>query len=169
MGKRRYRAVDVKRIDRERLVEGFGGERVVAGVDVAKEVPFCAFVDEERCVHQTVKWKQPGETMGFIDLLEEFRESGCRVEVVMESTGTYGDSLRHQLECAEFPVFQASGKRTHDAREVYDGVDSLHDAKSAYVVSRLHLEGSTRPWLNKSDEEREMRALVRVVDRHDDC
>jgi hypothetical protein len=49
----------------------------------------------------------------------------------MESSGTYGDVLRHQLLEQGVPVYRMSGKRTHDAAEVYDRVPSLHDAKSA--------------------------------------
>ena len=33
--------------------------------------------------------------------------------------------LRHQLEQDAFPVFMVSGKRTHDAKKVFDGVLSL--------------------------------------------
>jgi len=45
--------------------------------------------------------------------------------------------LRHQLEQDAFPVFMVSGKRTHDAKEIFDGVPSLHDAKAAAIIARL--------------------------------
>ena len=56
----------------------------------------------------------------------------------MESTGTYGDALRYQFRQNGFEVHQISAKRVCDAREVYDGVPSLHDAKAATVITRLH-------------------------------
>lgn len=48
----------------------------------------------------------------------------------MEPTGTYGDGLRALLVSRGVSVFMQSPKRVHDAREVFDGVPSLHDAKS---------------------------------------
>ena len=63
----------------------------------------------------------------------------------MEPSGTYGDVLRHQLKSDDFPVFMVSGKRTHDAREMFDGVPSLHDAKAAAIIARLHADGLSKP------------------------
>ncbi len=34
-----------------------------------------------------------------------------------------------------------NAKRVSDAHEIYDGVPSLHDAKSATIITRLHREG----------------------------
>jgi hypothetical protein len=56
-----------------------------------------------------------------LGLLAELRAGGYTLEAVMEPSGTYGDVLRYQLLEAGIPVFRVSGKRTHDAREVYDG------------------------------------------------
>jgi hypothetical protein len=64
----------------------------------------------------------------------------------MESSGTYGDVLRHQLLEHGVPVYRMSGTRTDDAAEVYDGVPSLHDAKSAAIIAKLHLDGVSTPW-----------------------
>jgi hypothetical protein len=58
------------------------------------------------------------------------------------------------------PVYRMSGKRTHDAAEVYDGVPSLHDAKSAAIIAKLHLDGFSRPWGLLSEEKRELKATM---------
>jgi hypothetical protein len=62
----------------------------------------------------------------------------------MESSGTYGDVLRHQLLGYRVPVHRLSGKRVHDAAEVYDGVPSLHDAKSAAIIAKIKRDGGRR-------------------------
>lgn len=50
-------------------------------------------------------------------------------------------------------------KRTHDAAEVYHGVPSLHDAKSA----TLHLEGGSEPWPIASERELGLREASKSV------
>jgi transposase len=82
----------------------------------------------------------------------------------MESSGSYGDILRHQLERAGVPVFQVSGKRTHDAAEVHDGVPSLHDAKSAAIIARLHLDGASKRWVEPTFERRQLMAAIATMD-----
>jgi len=59
-----------------------------------------------------------------------------------------------------------NAKRVFDAKEVYDGVPSLHDAKSVVVMTRLYREGLSRPWRESSDEERCLDALRREYDMH---
>ncbi len=82
----------------------------------------------------------------------------------MESSGTYGAALQAGLHKEGVPVFQVSGKRVHDAREVYDGVPSLHDPKCAAIIAKMHLDGASRRWEPKSDEVREISAVVRTMD-----
>jgi transposase len=59
-----------------------------------------------------------------------------------------------------------SPKRTHDAQELYDGVPSLHDAKAAYLVGRLHLDGASQRWQEPTAERRELSAMVAEVELH---
>jgi transposase len=82
----------------------------------------------------------------------------------MEPSGVYGDALRFEIERAGFEVFRVSPKRSHDAAEVYDGVPSLHDAKSAAIVAKLHLDSASERWTIRSDQERELAAAVRVAE-----
>jgi hypothetical protein len=60
-----------------------------------------------------------------------------------------------------------SAKRSHDAAEVYDGVKSWHDVKAAGVVARLHLDGASHEWRERTEDERELAAAVRVLTMHD--
>ena len=82
----------------------------------------------------------------------------------MESSGTYGDVLRHQLVEASVPVFRVGGKRTHDAKEIYDGVPSLHDAKCAAIIAKLHADGISAPWPAATAEKRNLRAAIDLMD-----
>jgi hypothetical protein len=123
-----------------------------------------AIVAGDGRVVRTVCWKNPGGNGLVLALLSGLRRGGLSVEAVMESSGTYGDVLRHQLLEHGVPVYRMSGKRTHDAAEVYDGVPSLHDAKSAAIIAKLHLDGFSRPWGLLSEEKRELKAAIATMD-----
>lgn len=84
----------------------------------------------------------------------------------MEPSGVYGDPLHWLLDKAGIAVFRVNPKRSHDAAEVYDGVPSLHDAKSATIVARLHLDGASEPWPLRSDSDRAMAAAVQIYGLH---
>ncbi len=84
----------------------------------------------------------------------------------MEPSGTYGDVLRHQLEEYAFPVFMVSGKRTHDAKEIFDGVPSLHDAKAAAIIARLHADGLSTRLPDEVPERRQLHAALAILDLH---
>ena len=162
MKKRTYRAVEVKSVNVEKLREQLAGQKVVVGVDMAKETPYAALRDEAGEVVLTVKWRQPQETREWVRLLQslEARE----VEVALEPSGSYGEPLRWQLWAAGIRVYRVSPKRSHDAAEVYDGVPSLHDAKSAAIVAKLHAEGASEEWPLAKEEKLELRAAVKKMD-----
>ena len=161
MGKRKYRAADVKDVRADGLLSQLADDRVVVGIDVAKRGMFAAVMDAAQRVHVIVRWLHPEETPRFVQYLEEVRGLGGIVEVVMEPSGVYGDALRHQVEQARFPVFRVNPKRTHDAAEVYDGTPSSHDAKSGAIVAKLHLDGASHPWSIGTERKRQLDAAVR--------
>jgi transposase len=161
MKKRTYRGVEVKKVNQARLAEALAGRDVVAGVDVGKEVCFGSLVGAEQEVQATVKWKSPWEDRTFVEFLEAL---GCRsIVVAMEPSGSYGDPLRSLLWEAGIRVYRVSPKRSHDAAEVYDGVPSWHDAKSAAILAKLHKDGASELWPFRSDEERDLRAVVTTM------
>jgi transposase len=162
MKKRIYRAVSVKSLNREKLAELVKGHRVVFGVDVAKEDFVGAFMNEGREIIQTIKWKSPGEVADIVTLLKELPTS--TLEVAMEPSGTYGDTLRAFLEKEGFSVYLVSPKKTFDASEVYDGVPSSHDAKSAAIIAKLHWDGASKEWPRRSDEVRRLAAAVETME-----
>jgi transposase len=161
MGKRKYRAVDVKDASVEELLSRLASDRVVIGIDVAKHNMFATVMDEAQKVHGTIRWRHPDETRAFVAHLVAITGIGGEIEVAMEPSGVYGDALRFEIERAGFQVFRVSPKRVHDAREVYDGVSSLHDAKAAAIVAKLHLDGGSRRWAIRTEQERELDAAVR--------
>lgn len=160
-----YRAIDVKSVDVTKLhVEGH--ERIVVGIDIAKEAMKAAVVDSLGSLMVTVKWKHPRETAEFVGLLKDL---GPGTEIVAESTGSYGTALVADLRTRGFRVFAVSTKRSHDAAEVFDGVPSQHDAKDAYVLARLHLYNCSNPWRERSAEQRDLQAQLRQLDRAQQC
>jgi transposase len=109
-----------------------------------------------------IKWRHPSETPALGKLLSEL--PAASIEVALEPSGTYGDSLREFLRGLGFDLYLVSPKRVHDAAEVYDGVPSLHDAKATYLIGRLHLEGASKPWREAPERRREQHALVAELD-----
>lgn len=166
MSKRKYRAMDVNEVDVVAVAEAVGEARLVVAVDVARDEFFAGLQDGSYRVHATVKWKHPTQSWAFLKLLEDLRSRGVRVEVAMEPSGTYGDALRVKALERGFPVFRVSPKRSHDAAEVYDGVPSLHDAKSAAIIGKLHIDGASEAWPLDAEEERALAAALRLLELH---
>ena len=159
MSKRRYKSIEFKKVDWNGVHDRIEGERVVLAVDVAKEDFVATLMDTEQTVLVTFKWRHPEQTAEVVERATELGQDK-RLEAVMEPSGTYGDALAWQLRQSDIALYRVSPKRIHDAAEVYDGVPSLHDAKAAYLIGRLHLEGISEVWEPPSQERRELMAVL---------
>ena len=160
MSKRRYSATEFNRVNWAMIREQVAGQRAVFAVDVAKEDFLGTLFDAQRRALVTVKWTHPQNTRALVQQLERLRG---QLDVVMEPSGTYGDALREQLARAGLSVYQISPKRVHDAAEIYDGVPSLHDAKAAYLIGRLHLEGASQAWRTPTELRRALAAQLNLL------
>lgn len=163
MKKHRYQATNVNDVPWDRLAELAAGQPLVFGVDVAKEDFFGVLMAPDRSVIKTIKWCHPRQTRALVAHLQSDL-NGARVSVALEPSGTYGDALRGCLNEAGLAVYRVSPKRIHDAAELYDGVPSLHDAKAAYLIARVHLEGASAPWEVLEASRRDHHALVAELD-----
>lgn len=162
MKKHNYRTKNVNEINWPELGQQLGGGAVTFAVDVAKAQQYALLTDAAQNLATLVKW----ELLETTALIQGLRQLGCPVTVVMESTGTYGDAMRHQFRQAGFAIWQASAKRVHDAKEIFDGVPSLHDAKAACLIAKLHKEGLTKPWHELDEAGRALNAARREFDLH---
>jgi transposase len=162
--KRVYRAVAIRKVNIERLKEFTSGKRIIFSVDAAKIDFYGAFYNEDKEIGLTIRWKSPDE-VGLLSSLLNMLDTDS-IEIVLEPTGTYGDAFREQMEGQGWPVYLVSPKRCHDASEVYDGVPSSHDAKSAAIIGKLHLEGLSKPWPKKSEQQRKLSAALTMAKVH---
>jgi transposase len=166
MKKRIYRRMPVNDFQPETISPADLGGKLVFAIDIAKVDMVAAVAASDGRVLQTICWKAPEQNSSVLAILRGFRAAGITVEAVMEPSGTYGDVLRHQLEKHAFPVFMVSGKRTYDAKEIFDGVPSLHDAKSAAIIARLHAEGLSSRLPDEVPERRQLKAALAILDLH---
>jgi len=166
MKKRIYRRMPVNDFQPNSITHADLGGKLVFAIDVAKVDMVAAIAAADGRVLQTLCWKAPEENLRVLAILRHFRLAGIPVEAVMEPSGTYGDVLRHQLEQDAFPVFMVSGKRTHDAMEIFDGVPSLHDAKAAAIIARLHADGLSTRLRDEGPDRRQLRAALSIMDLH---
>jgi transposase len=167
MKKHRYSATNIKQADWKQIGAGTTGRRIVFGVDVAKEDFFGVLMGEDLAVSATVKWRHPEQTRALgAHLIGDLHAD--RLEVAMEPSGTYADALYRHLSELGIPIYRVSPKRVHDAAEVYDGVPSLHDAKAAYIIGRLHLDGSSSLWKEVPEQRRNRQALIAELDLYQD-
>jgi len=166
MKKRIYRRMPVNDFQPQSISAADLGGKLVFAIDVAKVDMVAALAGANGHVLHTISWKAPEENPRVLSILRGFRTAGLTVEAVMEPSGTYGDVLRHQLEQDGFPIFMISGKRTHDAKEIFDGVPSLHDAKAAAIIARLHADGSSTRQSDEIPERRQLKAALAILDLH---
>ena len=168
MRKYNYRAQNFQKVNWDQLREQTAGERLILAIDVAKKDFYVALMKPDRTVLKTIRWEHPQQSPALLRELANLKAQ--RLEAVMEPTGTYGDALRYQLRALGAEIYRVSPKRVHDAAEVYDGVPSLHDAKAAYLIGRLHLDGISQRWREPSEARRALRALLnrleQVQERH---
>lgn len=158
-----YRATHVKEIDWNRLAEKASGERIVFAIDVAKEDFFGSLIKRDGAVLQTLKWQHPNESPYLLEQLNQYVGT-AGFEVVMEPSGVYGDALRFQFYQSGIDVYSVMPKKVFDSREIYDGVSSLHDAKSAWLIGKLHREGLTQPWKPYTENRRNQLGLVDLLE-----
>ncbi len=148
--KRKYKTINVNKINVAVLHEKVRGKRIVLGVDVAKVDFLGVFMDDSNQALMTIKWESPLQVRSVIDLLKGLPVD--RLEVAMESTSTYGDAFRYLLYGAGIRVFHVKAKNTWDTREFIDGVPSSHDAKAAYQIAQIHQWGKSEEWRAKTEE-----------------
>lgn len=166
--KRTYRAARIQSLDMPRLLERLpAGAPAVVGLDISKHKMLVNLATTDNETLKVVRFQHPAETRMFLDMLDELGRHGHRPVVVMEPTGTYGDAIRHQLQRRDIPVFRVSTKHVSDAKEVYDGVPSKHDAKDACVITWLHLMGRSAVWAEDAELKRNLRSLVALRDVYD--
>jgi len=164
MKKRIYRRMPVNDFQPDSITLADLGGKLLFAIDIAKVDMVAAIATAQGRVLQTISWKAPEQNSTVLDVLRTFRSAGIAVETVMEPSGTYGDVLRRQLEQDGFTVFMVSGKRTYDARELFDGVPSLHDAKSAAIIARLHADGLSSVRRDEGPDRRQLRAALAIMD-----
>ncbi|RLA23263.1 MAG: IS110 family transposase [Gammaproteobacteria bacterium] len=163
MKKHTYRSKNVNKINWEKVTEKSSDELLLFAIDVAKEKQYALLSNVSGTVSELVWWNHPEQTHEMLGILESF---SCPLDIVMESTGTYGDAMRHQFRRSGFGIYQISAKRVSDAQEIFDGVPSQHDAKAATLITQLHRHGISKLWVELTDTERSLNALRREYDMH---
>lgn len=166
MRKRIYRATSVNKLDLESLIEAVRGRRVTFAVDVAKRDLKAVVIERPETVLSTMSWQAPQDTRRVVEIVAALAKVS-EVQVALEPTGTYGDVLRALLGGLGLSVFRVSPKRSKDAAELYDGVPSQHDAKCAAIVGWLHNQGRSEPWLEVTEELRDLAAAVELMTMYD--
>jgi transposase len=145
MKSKAYRAVEVKHVNWQRLIEGRDGQDVMVGLDMGKERVLCGLRWGAHDFERPWRVHNPSEARLLAEGLAWLGQ-GRRMVVAMEPTGTYGDVLRQALAQAGVNVHRVSPKMAADFAEIFDGVPSQHDGKDAAVVAELAALGRCWPW-----------------------
>jgi transposase len=161
--KRTYQTVRVQQVRVEEMLPLLVAGCIVA-LDVAKQKFVVALATLAGEVVKLFRFEHPTETSEFLSLVAALRAGvdGSKVRAAMEPTGTYGDAVRHQLVAAGVEVWMVSPKRTHDSRELFDNVPSMHDPKSAMLVAKLCSMGLSTEWKPPPETQVRLRALVEL-------
>lgn len=158
-GKRTYRAHKINHVDADKLRERLNQRRrITVGLDIAKRTQFAAFIDaDNEELLQVIKFDSPGQDRAFVELVTQL---DVEIQVALESTGSYSEVLRYRVDQAGIAVYQVATKSVHDARHIYDGVPSSHDAKAAALIGWLHNRQRSRPWPPADEHARRLRAAA---------
>jgi transposase len=145
MNSRAYRAIGVNDVKWDEIATGREGLGITLGVDVGKLSLWavCRWADGR--FERPWRTDNPMEVPSLISLIKRM-SVGRKLVVAMESSGTYGDSLRQALADNEIKSERVGNKASHDYAEVFDGVPSQHDGKDAAVVAELAALGKSTPW-----------------------
>jgi transposase len=162
MSKGRYHSVECNRVAWRELAQGAVGGEVIFAVDVAKNDFMGLLQLRGGALLERVRWTHPEQTRELLRGLGEVA-AVAKIEAVMESSGTYGDALRWQLNELGIAVYRVSAKRVHDAAEVYDGVPSLHDAKAVELIAELHGHGCSDLWVQQDEGRRKLQAELQML------
>jgi len=157
--KRTYGSVDVEKVDVLAIVQLLTVGCIVA-VDVAKSKFVAALATATGEVLRILRFEHPRQTRAFLGVIEGLHANKLEPRVVMEPTGTYGDSLRHQCHARGVRVEMMSPKHTHDFAEVLDGVPSMHDLKATVALAQLARLRPGKVWTPDAADKRELRALM---------
>lgn len=158
--KNTYKTVEIQKLELERVLASVVGAVIVA-IDVAKEKIVVGLADEQGKTHALVRFSHPRQTDLFFVMVERIRELGRSVAVALEPTGTYSAAFVHHMRRRGFPVFRVDPKAAHDIAAVLDGVSSQHDAKSCTLIAYLHSQGLSKPWRERTAQQRAAGALVK--------
>ena len=110
MKKSIYKSYRLNQIDWTKQAELLSGEKIILAIDVAKQQQYALLANEDHSQSLLIQWHLLDETA---QLVQQLKMLNAKIEVVMESTSTYGDVLRYQCQQAGFEVFQVSAKRVH--------------------------------------------------------
>lgn len=173
MSYRSYNAVDFNDLDCSRLANDVEGEWTVVAQDAAKQWQYAivytvdreATDPEQLLDKQTLfRWRHPTETSQVFEMLTSWATE--TLEVVVEPSGSYPAGWIEMLQAAEeVELAKMKGKKTRDSKENYDNVPSLHDAKAADVIARLHLSGASTEWWKRNRRQRQLKATAKHLDR----
>src|ERR1700757_3649866 len=116
MRRKAYHGIGVNDVVVERLLEGKADEPAVVGVDMGKHRFLSVCRWGNGAFERPWKVSNPSEIGAYVRLLERVGQ-GRKLVVAMESSGTYGDSLRQALADAGIGLERVSGKAAHDYAE----------------------------------------------------
>lgn len=164
--RRSYRRIAVKELDLEALVDRaieLGADGAWVGADISKSEIVVVVRWSNGEFERPWSVKNPEELMVLVSLLCRLRSVGGRLQVAMESTGTYGEAFRFAATEAGLDVHRVSGKAVQDYAEIFDGVPSQHDGKDAAMIAELGAIGKATPWPYRARTETEQRLAHQVA------
>lgn len=159
----KYNSIHVDSVDQKEISSQLQGDTLIMGLDVAKKKEYAALGDETGRRFGVVRWNHPRESTKFARLVDELKYS--RVQMVVEPTGTYVDPLRYLAYDRGWEVWRMGSKRVSDAKEIADGVPSMHDPKAAHLLLWLHNQGLANLWPSEKKSRRRVKTLTQQLAR----
>jgi len=166
MSKGPYESVDIKDIDFGYLIEEFDHPELAVAYDAAKHTHYACIMAPDRHTYYLIRFDAHQDMEHLEGLLDSLPAD--EITHVIEPTGSYSAPLKSTLQARGDDVRKMKPDKCGQADKLFDGVPSLHDGKSAYLIAQLYYLDLSQKWAERSEAAKRMRALHARIEPAED-
>jgi transposase len=144
------------------------GNKLLVGIDVAKEYHYAAFMSEGKIVGKPLRFENKRD--GFYLLVDKIEKLKIKSRVdqaliAFEPTGPYGENLASFLKDTGYKVVIVNPAHTKRFKEIFDNSPAKADPKDAKIISELAFQGKYLTYIRPEGVYLRLRILAKVYEQ----